>query len=282
MGNLGMSFQGILSFFSQGWIGSLAGFLGITIGLVGLLLYRSSRIGPRPVYQRSSRKLIGREDQILPEEVKVLFKEKEVPRLTRVYLVFWNSGTATLHGKDIVETDPLRVELEDGEILRASLSKCTREANQFIVTIDQARRNIAYINFDFLDPGDGTLIEILHTDERSYPDVSGTIRGVQKGVLDRGSIKTLSFLSPRYKFPAIVMLAIMWAALLFGVGISLYGLFGATFDIEIMARPPEEVTEYPKWGLVALGTLYGGFPAVLLWLVRRRHPKALFIEELGE
>jgi len=86
-------------FFSQGWVGSLIGIIGL---IIGVFLYKASRIGARPVYQLRAFGLIGKEKQVLPEQVEILFGGRSIPRLTMTHLILWNSGKATLYGKDIV------------------------------------------------------------------------------------------------------------------------------------------------------------------------------------
>lgn len=57
--------------FSHPLTGSIIGIVGL---LVGYILYRASRIGPRPVYQSRALRLIGKEERALPEDVEILFR----------------------------------------------------------------------------------------------------------------------------------------------------------------------------------------------------------------
>jgi uncharacterized membrane protein len=45
----------LTALFSQGWVGSLIGIIGL---IIAYLLYRASRIGPRPAYQSRAIRLI--------------------------------------------------------------------------------------------------------------------------------------------------------------------------------------------------------------------------------
>lgn len=170
---------------SEGWVGSLIGLIGLIGLVVTFVLYRASRVGPRPVYQYQALRLIGGAEHELPEEVTVLFGDKKVQRLAKTHIVIWNSGRATLNGKNIVADDPLRLEFsEDSEVLSARLLNFTRQANKFTVNIHPRCPNRVICSFDYLDAGDGAAIELLHTDEKRYPKVQGSIRGVPKGVLN--------------------------------------------------------------------------------------------------
>ena len=185
----------MLDFFNLGWVGSIIGLLSLTIGAVGIILYIKSRIGPRPACQMSSIRLIGKEEQSLPEDIKIVFQGKEVPRLTITRLWIWNSGKETIYGDRIVEDDPLRCEFEsDTQILQMNIVKPTRAVNKFTVTLQPRKQNEALLTFDFLDPNDGAFIEILHTCKKRYPKVTGTIRGIPKG------IKSLTTLTPSAYF----------------------------------------------------------------------------------
>ncbi|MCZ7385872.1 MAG: hypothetical protein O8C63_14165 [Candidatus Methanoperedens sp.] len=176
----------LTDFFNQGWVGSVIGITGLVIAFI---LYRASRIGPRPVYQLRALRLIGKEEQALPEEVEILFRGRSVPRLTKTHIILWNSGKAMLDGKNIVPDDPLRFEFRKGaQVLRSNVLKVTRESNKFTAMINSDSPNNVICNFDYLDAGDGAVIELLHTNEGRYPKIRGTIRGVPKGILNWGDI----------------------------------------------------------------------------------------------
>ena len=73
--------QGVFDFLNQGWVGSLVGIIGV---IVGLFLYKRSTRTATPAYQKSSLRLLGQNEDILPEEVTVFFKDEEIARLTSV------------------------------------------------------------------------------------------------------------------------------------------------------------------------------------------------------
>lgn len=254
------------AFFSQGWVGALLGILGGL--LIAFFFYRASRIGPRPSYQFKALRLIAENERALPEEVEILFKGMSVPRLTKTHVVFWNSGKAMLDGKQIVDVDPLRLEFsKDAQVLRARIVKATRETNEFEVKINDKCPNEVVCSFDYLNVGDGAVIELLHTDEERYPRVQGTIRGVPKGILNWGRFRT-----PR-KGPRIMM----FVMLIMGVAIIVIGFLRPNF-----LEPSAPVEPFPVWGTVFLGLVYIGFPLFTLWTNRRRFPKSLTIEDIEQ
>jgi hypothetical protein len=154
-----------------------------------LPLIQASRIGPRPTYQYRALRLVRKGERAFPEEVEITFKGKSVIQLTMTHIILWNSGKAMLEGKNIVTDDPLRLEFnKPAEILRARVLKSTRESNKFKVEINPSSSNVVVCSFDYLDPGDGVVIELLHTVDDRFPKIMGTIRGVPKGVLNWGRI----------------------------------------------------------------------------------------------
>jgi len=264
--------EALKAFFSQGWVCALLGILGGL--LIALFFYRSSRIGPRPSYQLKALRLIAKDERALPEEVEILFKGMSVPRLTKTHIIFWNSGKAMLDGKEIVDTDPLRLEFsKDAQVLRARIAKATRKTNEVEVKINDKSPNEVVCYFDYLDVGDGVVIELLHTDEKRYPIVRGTIRGVPKGILNRGYIATyrVSGYLDLHGFRR-VMLFVM---LSFGVILTTLG-----FLSPLIPEPPEPRELSTQWFFIGFGLFAIGFSLFNLWTTRKRYPKSLMIEDI--
>ena len=264
-----------LEVISPGWVGSLIGLIGL-IGLIAtFFLYRASRIGPRPVYQYRAFRLIGREEQALPEEVTILYQDKKVERLTRAHIILWNSGKTTLNGESIVADDPLRLEFSgDGEVLSANIVAFTRRSNKFMAKINLNSTNEVICTFDYLDAGDGAVIELLHTDEKRYPKVQGTIRGVPKGILDWGRVipsrtqKDVPFPFPNQKIMNIIVLTS-------GILLIAIGVLGPILPAPFTLKPGGA-----RWTFLAMGLLYFFTASFLLWVRRRRFPKSLTIEDI--
>lgn len=172
----------MLDFLNQAWVGSVAGIVGAILAIIGLIALWKSRIGARPVVQITSRRLIGPVRQELPSEVQVRYENQPVPRLSSSRVVFWNAGNATITGDQVVQDDPVRLELADGEILEAVVVKPSREVIKFQVN-KHSEPHVATISFDYLDgKKDGAVIDILHTSKSLNPEVRGTIRGVPSGI----------------------------------------------------------------------------------------------------
>jgi hypothetical protein len=258
--------------FSQGWISPLIGIIGL---IIAFLLYRASRIGPRPAYQLRALRLIGKEEPALPEEVEILFRGRSVPRLTMTHIILWNSGKATLEGKNIIVDDPLRLEFnERAEVLRVRVLRVTRKSNKFTAKVNSGSSNEVICDFDYLDAGDGAVIELLHTAEERYPKVQGTIRGVPKGLLNWG--RFLPSRSRALPFPFKTRRIILFITLFFGVLMVAVGFLYPITEPSVSGKP------FSRWFFVIFGLIYASLPLLMLWITRRRFPKSLVIEDIEE
>lgn len=165
--------------------------LSLLIALISIFLayffYRKSRSEAKLYYQYRTLRLIERSEKILPDEVRISFKGLEVPRLSSSHIIFWNAGRGTIRQNDIVQSDPVRIVFSDGtHVLRLRVVSSTRATIAFAVKINPEQANEVLCTFDYLDGGDGAVVEILHTDEKRFPLVCGTIRGIPEGLKDCG------------------------------------------------------------------------------------------------
>jgi hypothetical protein len=255
------------------WIGPSIGLIGI---LIGYILNRRSRIGPRLVYQQQALRLLGSASPILPEEVEIYFKNQKVPLIARSRVVLWNSGTQTIRSADIVSDDPIRVVVsQESQVLQARVIASTRPVVKFHVRLQPCVSNSVVCEFDFLDPDDGAIIEILHTDEANYPNILGTIRGMPRGLRDWGG---------RVPYVEVFRMQIPHNVNV-GLALLIY-LFLAGPSFILLGSRPEWLT--PFWQpdfitmLRVVGVLYGTTMIVmgiwLCWRLRHRLPKKLQID----
>lgn len=166
--------------FVKEWGGLLVGVLSI---VVALFIYAASKRRAQLAYRVENLRLIDKADSLLPDEVSILFKGVEVPRLTKTTIVLWNRGNTTISGTEIVEHDPLRTIFPEGtEILSANVIRITRDVIRFNVDDCQLPEPNLYYKFGFLDPGDGATVEVIHTATDVPIEVEGTVKGMSRGV----------------------------------------------------------------------------------------------------
>ena len=276
----------MFEWFEKSWVSTVASIVGAIIGIVGIILFFKSGTRGRPTSQMRSLRLIGKENQNLPENVKILFDTEEVPRLTLTKVWFWNDGTQTIHGRDIVEDDPLRLVLEDDELfLTASVSAATRTVNKFHAEIDRNSRNKCIINFDFLDPKDGARIELLHTAKSVHPKLLGTIRGLPEGVssVNLTSSDVEKGIRNRLRKNRIPMLVVTLLSDVFPIIASLLPApwLHPFFDDPLRDKNGVSLELPMRLGFITVGILYTALPAYVFYRTRRRYPPALESEELA-
>lgn len=156
----------------------MVGILGI---VVGLILYYLSRRTAAPAYQIHAVRLLGH-GQKLPNEIVVTAFGRQVDKLAKFDVVFWNAGSITINRADLVPADPLRVEFADGaEILQAAVVSTTRSAIGAGANTDLGKPNSSVLTFEFLDARDGFVAEFLVAGNTIFPALRGTIKGVPQG-----------------------------------------------------------------------------------------------------
>jgi len=173
------------TFVNEPWFGAIVGLVGVLLAVAFFLYHKFAPVGPRIACHFIHSRLIGGTDQILPQDLEMRYKGEKIERLTKTLVMLWNMGNRTVKRDDIVEGDWLRVELDrETRALDAQIVKKTRDVNNLSVVRQPSSSNQIIIDFDYLDPGDGVVIEILHTGTVGPGSMRGTIRGMPKGVLD--------------------------------------------------------------------------------------------------
>lgn len=260
----------IFNFFNQGWVGSLIGLCGIILGIVGIFSFKIAKSCPRPVYQKNASVLIGREEDSLPTDVVIHYKEKIVERLTRTRFVLWNKGTEVLDGSNVVSSDPIKITFKTGtNILSFKILKKSKESNNFIVS--QTKPNELMIDFAYFDPNEGATIEILHDSAERYPSITGTIKGSPKGFEDLGRVlvqKPIRNKSKRFKFLQTFFQkpnSMLYLMLSGGIIILSFALY----DNIINENKPF------SWEGIAIGLTYIFLPLIVIIFSRSKYPKAL-------
>lgn len=255
--------QEITSFLNQGWVGILVG------GALGLFLYWRSRIPGIISFQSRNMLLIGVRHAVLPVDIKILYRETAIPRLTASTVWFWNSGNKTVRRTDIVASDPLRFSF-DGEVLNVRIRTVSRESVQIKADISEEGEDSVRFGFEFLDPGDGGVLDVLHGGSAEAPECNGTIIGLPKAQ-DWGSAS-----SKWERRRDWVLLTFVFIS---GLVLSIRGILGREYLHEILpfvAEPPEPHTPYRILAPIGLFMLL--FSARRMWALRRRPPSLLDVD----
>jgi len=265
----------IFEILSQNWIGSLIGIIGL---LAAAYYYHKSRIGARLVYQINTLKIIGKDERIIPDDVRIYFRDTPVDRLVKNKIIIWNSGYTTFEGSNIISSNPLRAEYGTGTcVMRASLVKSSRPENCAQAIIHPNNRNEVVFSFNYLDPADGAVIEVYHNGEDVLPKMIGTIKGHPKGIGYWGLIKVPKKEIPlKIKNPVITIIVALGAAFLIFVFIFFIVFLVYTSIIGLLNGIPKG--EYSS----AIFLLVPIFPLYLFydyWSERRKFPKSLMTDK---
>ena len=150
--------QEFIRFLNQGWVGAVIGTTGLALGV---FLYWRSRLPGIIAFQSQDVSMIGDRNAVFPADVTFQYQGTPVPRITSSTVWMWNAGKKTVRGSDIVAHDPLRL-LFGAEVLTVSIRKVNRAAVRITADISEDNK-IVCCSFEFLDPGDGVVLEVLHT-----------------------------------------------------------------------------------------------------------------------
>jgi hypothetical protein len=181
--SIALQINAIKDFLNQNWLGTAIGLIGIIIGVVVAYAYKAR---PRLAARKNTLELVGA-NAVLPDEIEFLFRGNKVPKVTMSRVAIWNIGNTTVHGGQIVASDPLRIITSaESTILDATIRQRTRSVNDFSCVLRQGTTNEIECRFDYLDPGDGALIQVIHTGDDELK-ILGTMREVPKGILLLGN-----------------------------------------------------------------------------------------------
>ena len=113
---------------------------------------------------------------LLPD-LELKYKNEQIQELVITKYAIWNSGNEVLQGSDVVELKPLQVSCngEKTRILDVKILQESDDTNQFVIA--DVDKEHARIEFDYADPKDGIVIQIMHTGEAQDIIVESKIKG---------------------------------------------------------------------------------------------------------
>jgi hypothetical protein len=173
--------------------------IGIAVSAIFFWLGMRFRSKSQMAYQLHDFTVIGQPNVTNLGDIKILFNNAAVPRVVVTQLAVWNTGNTVVKGKEIVESDPLTIRLEDGAtILDAQRVSATQEVNDFRIRVPEHDRSRAFLEFDYLNSRDGAKFQIIHTGGNGKTKVTGSIRGIPKGVENWGDLQEWSEQESRF------------------------------------------------------------------------------------
>jgi hypothetical protein len=167
----------VFKLFDQSWFGLLIS-TALAIYSVVLTIRMASR--QQLSFVTSEGSVLEPTHPSWKDDLKILYKDLEIPRLTAARLGIWNSGNSTIYGNQIVEDDLLRFEVDkDARILTFHVSSYSRRVVKPVT--ERLGDGSVSVGFDFLDPGDGFVVFVAHTSPLNSIRSAGTVRGLVAG-----------------------------------------------------------------------------------------------------
>lgn len=108
-------------------------------------------------------------------KVKILYDNEVVETLTVTKLTFWSKTPPTINRADIIDDEPLAIFSKNGKILDVSVLNGDNTSNKVAVSL--TNDTTANITFNYLDPKEGGIIQIIHTGDINSIDITRKIKG---------------------------------------------------------------------------------------------------------
>lgn len=121
------------------------------------------------------------------DKLDIRYDGQNISNLSSSNFYIWNSGNTVINPSDMVLSRPLCIKnTGTAKILNAEILKCSEETNSFY--LNKVTDEIVEINFEYVDHGEGLLLQILHTGASNDLELDCKIKG-GKGIVDRSPIK---------------------------------------------------------------------------------------------
>src|SRR5690606_3108438 len=126
----------------------------------------SSTRRTRVAFTSQTNSVLGEEDVPAPEGVEILYLGQRVENLARSVLTVWNNGNVTIDRSQLVAMKPIGIHFSKAQkILDFRIVKASRAESNFKLEkhTDEHAGDSLRIDFDFVEPNEGILLEMLHT-----------------------------------------------------------------------------------------------------------------------
>lgn len=233
-------------------------------------------------YQTAAIQYFDEDDYALPSDAAMTFRGENVACLAKAKLIFWNGGTDVLRGDDIVKHDPLTIKLPTaGKILSLSIVGAPNEGNLVRVALPPNSQGEILLTYDYLNPGDGAVIQVLHNSKQRHPVLVGAAKGLSGGPRGLGTVTFQDSKMPKRLLPRRTMYQAM-----FSVGLASV-LLGILRTIPILLDDFSWIPSAIAWlfggsknlylttMLIILGLAYMSLPLYEFVTGRHRYPKSL-------
>jgi uncharacterized integral membrane protein len=240
-------------------LGFFANLLAVPSLLLGVYLYLLAKNRTELSWSHETYRVISGEIRAISGALQVSFEGRSVERLSKTFVVIWNSGTLPLTKETFAADGWPILSVPRGSTLRVAVDSSVQRIGRSYVAVvpqDNDLERIDYkIDFEFLNPGDGFALEILHEADTTDVRLDATVIGAQPAVRFRRMER-------------------MYAAPLVGFSVGLFAALYATINVvphEVVADAFVDAAWYIRLpgtlGLALLqlvGTLFVGVLSAVL------------------
>ena len=174
------------------WISIFIGAIAIILSIV---LYLKSK--PLKLLAYANRMFMVVTNRSMKiEGLQVTVHGRTTPIVTVNRIAIWNAGNRTIFSEDLSDNDPIIIDpLHNSDVFEIAILEQTKTANQANLIEVTNNPNSREVRFDYLDPGDGILINVVHNgDSKEEFEISGSIKGGY--VKKRGSYPESAIANP--------------------------------------------------------------------------------------
>lgn len=154
--------------------------VSLAVGIIGTLLtIRYGMLRQMRYRCRSFCLIFGFVNKLPGLDVRYQGFGQSVENVTVSKVVLWNAGRGTIQKGDVLAKDNLRIKIDSrDEILEVDVVQQKNSKNGFERTLSQDRKS-ATIRFEFINPSEGAVIQVVHTGTKSSDlTIEGTIKDV--------------------------------------------------------------------------------------------------------
>lgn len=205
-------------------------------------------------------------------DLKITYKDIPLKSLAQSYVYIWNSGNEIIDKGDLQTIKPLQLFMSDyDQVFEYKIRKVTREV------ISPSLLDNKEIFFEYLDPKDGFVMEILHSShETKKLRLDGVVKKINQIKKIKAKENEVSKLERKEKvkkkiskiIPVIAYLPLILGVIMISVGI--------LFEPESVLIEKQVSNDR---SLIYMGIIYGLLTPYMLFLTRRKYPKYLELED---
>jgi hypothetical protein len=195
---------------------------------VAFWVYRAGKPSPMLGYDVEAMGVFGLgRDHVtrqLVEHLSVSWKGQPVRSLGVAQVTFWNAGNTLIESHALATQDPLRITVPDKhvQVLDVRVIDTTTKASAPQVAVGSDGQ--VGVGFDFLNPGAGFVVRVVHTGRTSDVKAKGALRGVTVKNSDGPPMTNKERRIREEVVPGVLVLLLLGMAFWLSMTIGLYGL----------------------------------------------------------